>query len=133
MMHGKTMVGWDEATPPNETVDDDGLPSPSDPGFGVPDPRAPSRRSYDDPGVVALREHLQQRNGIYGLEICTPDEADRAARILHRDGFVVVRDLLDVDQLRRLRAGCARALEQILDVGGTDDRRHMTESSILNN
>ncbi len=130
-VHGETTVGWDERTPPNETVDEDGNPSPSKPGFGVPDPRAPGRRAYDDPGVQELREHLRHHDGIRGLEICTPDEIDRAARIFHRDGFVVVRDLLDADQLRRLRDGCARVLKQILQVAGADGRKYMTETQRL--
>ena len=128
VVHGDATVGWDECTPPNETVDDDGSPFPSDPGFGVPDPRVPGRRVYDDPAVQGLREHLRHHNGIRGLEICAPAEVDRAARIFHRDGFVVVRDLLDSDQIRRFRAGCARALEQILEVPGANGRKHMTES-----
>ncbi len=48
---GKTTVGWDEHTPPNETVDADGIPFPIDSGFGFPDLRAPKHRVYDDPEV----------------------------------------------------------------------------------
>jgi ectoine hydroxylase-related dioxygenase (phytanoyl-CoA dioxygenase family) len=124
-------IGWDSATPPNETVDADGNPALSDPGFGVADPRAPRRRAYDDPDVVALREHLRQHNGIYGLEIVGPDEIERAARIFHRDGFVVVRDLLDAQQLRRFRSGCTRVIADILAIPGRDGRRYMTETSRL--
>ena len=107
-VYGDSEVGWDENTPPNETVDADGNPFPDDPSFGVPDPRAPAVRRYDDPGVIALREDLRQRNGIRGLDICAPDEIERAVRIFHRDGFVVVRDLLDADALARFREGSAR-------------------------
>ena len=57
-----------------------------------------------------------------------PTEVDRAARIFHRDGFVVVRDLLDTDQLRNLRGACARALEQILEIPGSVGRKYLTES-----
>ena len=39
-VHGETTVGWDENTPPNETVDEDGQPFPIDSGFGQPDPRS---------------------------------------------------------------------------------------------
>ena len=124
-------IGWDAATPPNETVDDDGNPSPADPGFGVEDPRAPRRRVYDDPDVVALRNHLRQHNGIYGLEIVNPHEVKRAARIFRRDGFVVVRDLLDARQLERFRRGCARALDAILSIPGFDGRKYVTETQRL--
>ena len=76
-VHRQTRVGWDERTPPNETVDADGNPNPDDRGFGVPDPRAPARRAPDEPEVVALRRHLRANNGMRGLEICTPGEPDR--------------------------------------------------------
>jgi hypothetical protein len=128
---GETDLGWDVRTPPNETVDADGNPSPMEPGFGVPDPNAPATRRYDDPDVVALRAHLKAHNGIDGLEICAPDEVGRIARILRRDGFVVVRDLLDADQLERWRTGCARVLRQILEIPGRDGRSYVTETQRL--
>lgn len=127
----ETDVGWDEHTPPNETVDADGYPFPSDRGFGVADPRAPKRREYDDPDVLRLRDHLRQHNGIRSLEICAPDETERIARIFHRDGFVVVRDLLNTEQLDCFREGCARVLAQILEIGGTDGRKYTTETGRL--
>ena len=89
-VYGDTAVGWDEHTPINETVDEEGNPSfGRRPGFGVPDPRAPSQRVYDHPDVERLRAHLKRNNGIQGIEICDPDEVERAARIFRRDGFVV--------------------------------------------
>ena len=124
-------IGWDAATPPNETVDDDGNPSLTNPGFGVPDPRAPRRRVYDDPDVVALRDHLRQHNGIRGLEIVDPADVERAARIFRRDGFVVVRDLLDGQQIERFRRGCARALDAILANPGFGGRKYATETQRL--
>ena len=130
-VHGDTDVGWDVETPVNETVDQDGNQFPAEPGFGVADPYAPARRIYDDPEVVTLRSHLQAHNGIDGLEICAPDEVDRIARIFRRDGFVVVRDLLDAGQLERFRDGCARVLRQILEIPGRDGRKYLTESSRL--
>ena len=130
-VHGDTAVGWDAETPVNETVDEAGNPFPSKPGFGVPDPRAPSRRVHDDPEVERLRSHLRRRNGIRGLEICSPDEVERAVRIFHRDGFVVVRDLLDEAHLRSFREGSARALRQILETPGAGRRKYMTESGRL--
>lgn len=117
-VYGETLVGWDKNIPPNETLDEDGNPFPADRGFGVPDPRAPSHRVYNDPEVVALREHLRQHNGIRGIEICSPNEVKKAARIFHRDGFVVVRDLLNAEQLARWREGCARVLREILALPG---------------
>ena len=130
-VHGETTVGWDENTPPNETVDEDGQPLPIDKGFGQPDPRSPKRRVYDDPDVEKLRATLREHNGVRGLEICTPDEVDRAARIFRRDGYVVVRDLLDAQQLERWRRGCARVLKQLLEIPGRDGRKYVTENGRL--
>jgi len=86
--------GWDEATQINETVDQDGQAFPGVFNKGAnqgeadanPWTLAMKSRRRDDPGVVALREHLRENNGINGLEICEPHEVDRAARIFHRDG-----------------------------------------------
>ena len=128
---GETQVGWDENTPPNETVDAEGNIFPSHRGFGVADPTSPSRRVYDDPGVQALREHLREHNGIRGLEICEPHEVKRAARIFHRDGFVVVRDLLNPAQLAQWREGCARVLREILSIPGLGNRKYVTETGRL--
>jgi len=128
---GETTVGWDALAPPNETVDEDGNPFPVERGFGVADPHAPVNRRYDDPEVDRLRAHLAAHNGIDGLEICDPVEVDRIARIFRRDGFVVVRDLLDPDQLNRFRTGCARLLSQILEIPGRDGRKYVTETGRL--
>jgi ectoine hydroxylase-related dioxygenase (phytanoyl-CoA dioxygenase family) len=130
-VYGSTTIGWDARTPPNETVDADGNPALADPGFGIADPRAPKRRVYDDPEVVALREHLRAHNGIHGLEVVDPADTKRAARIFRRDGFVVVRDLLDAEQLERFRAACARVLGEILAIPGCHGRRYMTETQRL--
>ena len=124
-------IGWDELTPPNETVDANGNPALTNPGFGVADPRAPRRRAYDDADVVALRNHLREHNGLFGLEIVGPDEVERAARIFRRDGFVVVRDLLDARQIERFRRGCTRALDAILSLPGLHGRRYLTETQRL--
>ena len=67
---------------------------------------APPAGGYDS-RVVALRDHLAAHNGIVGLEVLGPDEIERAVRLFHRDGLVVVRDALDADQLQLLRAGVA--------------------------
>ena len=130
-VYGPTAIGWDADTPINETVDGDGRPFPSERGFGVPDPDAPTRRVYDDPAVQALRRRLQRDNGLRGLEVCTPSEVERAARIFHRDGFVVVRDLLDTAGLQLWREGSARVLRQILAVPGAGRRKYTTETGRL--
>ena len=130
-VHGDTAVGWDAATPVNETVDEHGNVPPEQRGFGVADPRAPKRRVYDDPEVDELRHRLRRENGIRGLEICAPDEVERAVRIFRRDGFVVVRDLLDAAHLEQWRTGSARVLGEILSVPGADGRKYVTETGRL--
>ena len=127
---GETTIGWDANTPVNETVDDDGNFIGSG-GFGVHDPRAPSERVYDHPEVQALREEYREHNGFKGLEICEPHELDRIARIFRRDGFVVVRDLLDEKTLERFREGCEEVLRQILSIPGHQGRKYITETNRL--
>lgn len=127
---GESTVGWDEKAMPNETVDEQGNVIPSG-GFGIHDPRAPAHRKYDDPEVVALREEYREHNGFRGLEICDSSETKRIARIFRRDGFVVVRDLLDADHLAQFREGCARVLRDILSIPGFDGRKYITETGRL--
>jgi ectoine hydroxylase-related dioxygenase (phytanoyl-CoA dioxygenase family) len=64
--------------------------------------------------VEALRVHLAEHNGIKGLEVLDPTEVERAVRLFNRDGFVVVRDALDAEQLAFLRAGVEEAVKEII-------------------
>lgn len=64
--------------------------------------------------LEAQRAYLEANNGIVGLEILDPSEVERAVRIFHRDGFVVVRDALTADQLATLRAGVDDAVRNII-------------------
>ncbi len=125
---GETAVGWCGLTLPNETVDDSGRPFVQENGFSAADPRAPKRRAYDDPDVCALREHLRAHNGIRGLEILGPHEIERAVQVFFRDGFVVVRDVLNAAELARFREASARVLKQILVIPGVGGRKYLTES-----
>lgn len=70
----------------------------------------------DDADIVAQREYLAANNGIRGLEVLDPDEVDRAARIFHRDGFVVVRNALSPEQLAFLRDGCDRVIHEVVSM-----------------
>lgn len=126
-----TEVGWCASTPVNETMDDDGKPSIQEFGFAAMDPFAPQNRVYDDPQVEALRDFLRDNNGIQGLEICEPQELDRISRLFFRDGFVVVRDLLEPNALNRWRNGCARILRDILAYPGHAGRKYITETNRL--
>ena len=131
IVHGETPVGWDENSLFNETVDQAGNLSSANRGGVVVEPQLASRRVYSDPDVEALRAHLRQHNGIRGLEICEPAEIKKAARIFHRDGFVVVRDLLNSEQLSRFREGCVRVLRKILEIPGPGARKYMAETGRL--
>lgn len=73
-------------------------------------------RRHDDPNVVAFREYLRTHNGIRGLEVVEPTDVERAARLLHRDGFVAVRDVVPPDHLERLRDAAATVIEQLVAV-----------------
>lgn len=64
--------------------------------------------------VEAQRAYLLANNGIKGLEVLDPAEVDRAVKIFHRDGFVVVRDALTPEQLAFLRAGVDEAVNDII-------------------
>lgn len=79
---------------------------------------------HDDSRVSALRENLAAHNGIVGLEILPPHEIERAVRLFHRDGFVVVRDALDADQIELLKAGVAEVVRDIIamDVSRSGNR-----------
>ena len=80
-------------------------------------------RAYDDPEVCALRERLEREAGIPDLEVvdpATPGFAQRAADLLERDGFVVVKDVLDEARLETIRQGCEIAIREMV---GRDPNR----------
>jgi ectoine hydroxylase-related dioxygenase (phytanoyl-CoA dioxygenase family) len=71
-------------------------------------------RDSQSPELQAQRDYLNTHNGIPGLEVLSPAEVERAASLFHRDGFVVIRDALDPEQLDLIRAGCDREIHQIV-------------------
>ena len=58
---------------------------------------------------------------LVGLEVLDPDEIERAVRIFRRDGFVVVRDILDEAETAALKSAAVAAVEAILAVEAADD------------
>ncbi len=64
--------------------------------------------------LVEKRTYLEAHNGIRGLEIVSPEEVDRATRIFYRDGFVVVKNVLNPDQLKLIQQGCDRVIHEIM-------------------
>ena len=70
-------------------------------------------RNSDAEDVVELRRYLETNNGIRGLEVFTPDQVEQARDVFYRDGFVVVQDALNSDQLAFLREGVDREIHEI--------------------
>ena len=73
--------------------------------------------------MVTLRAQLQAQAGIPQLEIVDPSTrgfAQRAKYLLGRDGFVVVRDVLDTERLEKLRRGCEIVIREMV---GRDPHR----------
>lgn len=130
-VYGPTATGWCGATAANETTDADGRHYVPELASRQVDPRAPARRVYDDPDVQALRARLKEKNGLVGVEMVEPHEIERAARIFFRDGFVVVKNLLDAERLATWRAASARVLKQILEIKGHGQRKYITETGRL--
>lgn len=129
-------AGWNESVPPNgfinrpKTIKNNNNPNglsasisdgdiettPEHVNLVSGDPSCANwSRSYDDPDVVKLREHLRSRNGIRGLELVSPDDPERAAELFHRDGFVAVRDALPLEQLERMRVAAYQAIVELME------------------
>ncbi len=64
--------------------------------------------------VMALRARLEAHNGIKGLEILRPTDIERAVELFHRDGFVVIADILNDEQVDILARGCREVADEIL-------------------
>lgn len=64
--------------------------------------------------VAALRTHLEANNGIKGLDILEPQDVSRAVQLFQRDGFVVVANILNTEQIELLRKGCMAVSAEIL-------------------
>eukprot|EP01050_Picozoa_sp_SAG11_P023371 SAG11_NODE_4676_length_1810_cov_1.639392_2_plen_122_part_00 len=72
---------------------------------------------YDSPEVAALRKQLAEKAGIKGVEVvdpASPGFAKDAARIFHRDGFVLVKDCLTPEKLERVRTGAAYTIKNMV-------------------
>lgn len=129
-------LGWNESVPPNGFINrpktivnndnPDGLSTtqteieiettPEHLNLVSGDPSCATwTRAYDDPGVSALREKLRAQNGIRGLELVAPDDVRRAAELLHRDGFVAVRDAVPADVLADIQRAANEAILDLME------------------
>lgn len=70
----------------------------------------------DDPKVLRLAERLASSNGISNLTIVRPDDIDEAVRLFKRDGFVVIEDVLNSEQIDFLAAGCNEVINEVLSL-----------------
>lgn len=68
--------------------------------------------------INELREYLEKNNGIRGLDVVDPEDVDRAVSIFYRDGFVVIGNVLDSEQLALIRRGCDRVIHEIMALDG---------------
>ena len=57
---------------------------------------------------------MSRHNGIKGLEILSPTDIETAIRLFHRDGFVVIADVLNSEQIQQLSEGCQEVVDEIL-------------------
>ena len=90
--------------------------------------------AYDSEHVQALRQELEARNGMAGIDadIVDPAEAGyaaRAAELFQRDGFVCIRDVLDARRLEAIQDGCDRIIRRIVNAeprgyGGKGEQTH---------
>ena len=90
------------------------------------------RRAARGTGLEVEARHLDRAGRDLARQLVRAGlHPGRKAGIFHRDGFVVVRDLLNAEQLSRFREGCARVLREILSVPGKGKRKYMAETGRL--
>ncbi len=69
--------------------------------------------NIDRINTAELQAHLAKNNGIKGLEILSAGDVDEVVRLFHRDGFVVVADILNGEQIERLAQGCNEVISEV--------------------
>jgi len=74
-----------------------------------------------DTSTIALRSHLEANNGIKRLDILGVKDVAKAIELFNRDGFVVVADVLEGEQIDFLRQGCNQVAAEILELD--EDRK----------
>lgn len=66
--------------------------------------------------IATLRARLEAENGIKGLEILQPKDLRRAVELFRRDGFVVIADVLNSEQVEILAKGCKEVAAEVLEL-----------------
>jgi len=64
--------------------------------------------------IDALRAHLEANNGIKGLDILQPCDIKAAVELFRRDGFVVIANALNDEQIEVLARSCEAVIAEIL-------------------
>ena len=82
-------------------------------GVETREPIGWSGKSKDDPQVLELKTHLETNNGIKGLQILGSNEVDEAVSLFKRDGFVVIGDVLNSEQIDILASGCNEVINEV--------------------
>ncbi|MBT6586597.1 MAG: hypothetical protein HON77_20055, partial [Gammaproteobacteria bacterium] len=72
-----------------------------------------SDKPKDDPQVLELKAHLEDNNGIKGLQILGSNDVDEAVSLFLRDGFVVIGDVLNSEQIDLLASGCNDVINEV--------------------
>jgi len=78
---------------------------------------SPSDSKRDAPQIrtkAQLASHLETHNGLQGLELVKPTDTERAVRLFHRDGFVVIENILNDDQIAQLNEGCDSVINEVV-------------------
>jgi len=73
-----------------------------------------TEKPKDDPEVVAMRAHLEANNGIRSLQILELSDTERVVELFRRDGFVVICDVLNAEQIAMLAEGCQEVVDEVL-------------------
>ena len=68
----------------------------------------------DADAFAKQREYLATNNGIRGLERLQPTDIEDAVRIFYRDGFVVIENAIDHEQLAALQEASERVIREVL-------------------
>ena len=72
----------------------------------------------DPNDLAAFRQYLLANNGMKKLEVWSPGELTRIVESFRRDGFVVVGDVLNPEQIEILAAGCNEVVDEVVNLDG---------------
>ncbi len=68
----------------------------------------------NNPDIERLRAHIEANGGIKRLEILNATDVERVVEVFRRDGFVVVADVLNGEQVEILADGCREVIDEVI-------------------